>query len=276
MSRHRFHWQLPLAFAFAVGCGSRATEDGSAGSPGGASSGGGGGKSATTNAAGTSGSMSDGAAGDEVPMAGTGGTAGDAVGQSAGANGDVRSGGAGGNGGAPQGTTESWTFDSGPEAWEVRSTNPTTLQDVVVLVWSGDDGNPRPGMLQLVAPFDSAGQSAQIGLRPASPLDLTGKTLSANVKVAYGLGADLAANPGGARIYVRSGNASTRATSAFRNLDAAGQWFSLSLDASAPSVVDTSAGSYDVTDVREIGIEIASNSTAGSTTGVIVIDTVAF
>ena len=92
----------------------------------------------------------------------SGGMMTDAGASSAGANGGTQTAGAGGNGGSVA-ITKSWAFDSGLESWEVRATVPTALQGIVALVWSGDNGDPQPGMLQLVAPFDSAGQSVRVG-----------------------------------------------------------------------------------------------------------------
>jgi hypothetical protein len=132
-------------------------------------------------------------------------------------------------------------------------------------------------MLQLVAPFNSAGQSVRVGIPFSTPVNLAGKTVVANVEVVYGLAADLAATPAGGRIYVRSGVASVYADTGYQNLDAGGKWFGLSLNASAPAFVDTSAGSYDATDIREIGVEIATNRMATTTTtAVVTIDTVAY
>jgi hypothetical protein len=171
--------------------------------------------------------------------------------------------------------TNGWPFDSDLQSWQLRSTIPTTLQGIVTLVWSGDDGDPEPGMLQLIAPFDSASQSALVGIAFAAPVDLTGKTVRAKIKVVYGLASDLGSTPAGAKIYVRSGVANVYADSGAQDLNAQGKWFDLSLNASAPTFLENGGSGYDASDIREIGIVIDTNSTAvTTTTAVVAIDTV--
>jgi hypothetical protein len=237
---------------------------GGAGTAGGGSSSGG--ASAGTAAGGLSGSAGKapgGAGGDGADSGGESGIGGGVGGQGA----------MGGEGGGPD-ITRSWTFDADNEGWNTGETEPPTLANLVTLVWSGDTGDPAPGTLEAIVPFDGPSQVVRVAV--AVQADLSGKALTSRVQLLTGLDSDLASNPGAIRLYVRSGPTGLMARGPDGSLDETAAWFSLALDASDPESVEGS-GSYDATDIREIGVEFGTAAaTDSASVAVVFIDTVSY
>jgi len=181
-----------------------------------------------------------------------------------------------GAGGQPSEEAARYTFDSDRESWEVRYAEPANLADIANLVWSSNDGDPAPGMLELIAPFGGAAQNVGFGVVLPAPTDLRGKTIRARVQIHLGLDADLGAHPARAKIYVLSGSNNVHADTG-RSIGQTGAWSSVALEVSAPAFVDTRSGSYDPGDIREIGVEIATDDATGTAmTGVVFVDTLTF
>jgi hypothetical protein len=159
------------------------------------------------------------------------------------------------------------------EGWDFVETEPAELRNLVTVVWSGDDGEPAPGMLEAIVPFDGPDQIARVGA-PLEAVDLSDKELTGNVQLFTGLDGNLASNPGTIRLYVRSGPTGVTAYGPARPLDATGSWLTLALDASDP---DSVAAGYDSMDVREIGVEFGTNgATDSASVAVVLVDTVAY
>jgi len=175
----------------------------------------------------------------------------------------------GGGSGGSMAVTQAYTFDSDEEGWIVQYTSSGDGIDLidkaaVTLSWVAE-GDPD-GALQADIPYESKSQYVGIGLSLATPVDLTGKTLRARVKVLSGLGEpeDLMTNPGGAKLYAKSGTGYVYANGVYNPITTIGTWLSISFNLAAPDFVDETnpAGAFDVTDIREIGIQFDTGGTS--------------
>ncbi len=131
------------------------------------------------------------------------------------------------------------------------------------LAFNADDGNPSdpPGCAELTIPYSGPDQKVIFQLDLAEePLDLTGKTLSAKINLVSGMTDDETV-PGGAKVYIKTGDAYVYADGGWVNLTAGEGWITVDLEVNNPSFVDTANGDMDPTDVRSIGVEIDTNST---------------
>jgi hypothetical protein len=198
-----------------------------------------------------------------------------------------------GTGGAPGGTiTQSYTFDTTTQGWTTisSSTDPSdaTLMAVdvtkIVASWAGTDGDPSPGALQLAIPYSSKSQYVSIGINVGMAdatkpkVDLTGKTLTAFVKIVSGLEstAELMSVPPGAQLYIKTGPGYDYENSTYTNITAVDTWVPLSFELDNPSFV-ADAGALDLSDVREIGVQInSSGTTTTAAPAVVLIDTVSY
>jgi hypothetical protein len=265
---------------FGLACGSKGSDSGgTGGSPasatGGASSGGAATSSGGTTSA-TGGTTSAGGATAGGPSAGSGGASGGT------------------------GITMTYSFDSDLQGWgfEYGSSGPlpgadggtavvitkTTPGMTVMWVPTGGDPASTPGALQANIPFTSASQYVGIGLTLGGAvsgqpkLDLTGKVITANIKIVSQDGdpADLMTNPDGAKLYVKTGAGYVYASGDHVNA-AVGLWTKLSLDMADPSMVDMTNGAFDATDVREIGVQLeTSGTTKTAMSAVDLVDTISY
>jgi hypothetical protein len=186
---------------------------------------------------------------------------------------------AGTGGGSGAAVTKSYTFDMDVETWKVQYTSsgalpgdagtaPLIAPGDVMLSWNNMDGNPAtpPGAIQLNIPYSTASQYVGAGISLATKVDLTGKIIHANIKVVSGLGtaADLMSNPGGAKLYAKSGTGYVYAAGTYTNVTVTGAWIPITFDLSDPSYVDKTndAGSFDPSDIREIGIQLDTSGTS--------------
>ena len=239
--------------------------DGSA-SPGGASNTGGVGVGTNGGAATNGGTFSS---AGSLPASGGSGGAG--VGGSVSTAGSAGAAGSGGTGPAATG----YTFDTDMQGFVATFSIPADLGKT--LVWSASEGDPAAGALQLDVAFAALDQKVNAQLNFAGPTDFTGKTISARVKLASGLTTD-AANPGGAKLYIKTGDAYVYAANDWTNLEVAsiGTWITLSLAVDAPPYVDA-AGTNNPAAVREIGVEIATSSTSADfAPAVVYIDSITY
>lgn len=271
-----FRAGLVTSVVFASGCGGVDDSGGRGGgiSDAGQSAGG------SITGGGLGGTPAGGSSSGDPSTGGVASTAGDSSGGGATAGGQaVETGGepgTGGEGGEPSEATKGYTFDSDRASWEVRSTDPVSLAGVANLVWSFDDGNPQPGMLELIAPFSGSDQRVAIGVRLPAPVDLRGKTVRAYIRISFGVDGDLAAHPASAKIYVSSGSNDVHAE-AGRSIDTTEAWTSVAFEASNPALIDTGSGEYDPSDIREIGIQLDTGGTSMTAQAAVdLIDTVSY
>lgn len=222
------------------------------------------------------------------------GTSGDSDGGSDPTTGDNGSGTAGdattgddsGTGGSTSGggAQEGYTFDGDAEGWSVtyEENIPGTSEDMRVSAISheGADGQPNPGSAKLDAAFDDASteemdplQKVHSSAFPEVPLDLTGASVTGQIKLVSGGSGDPSC-PLGAKLFLKSGETFVWADGGFVNLEE-GVWIEASIDASVPMF---SEPGFDAADIREIGIEVFASDAAGCTASaaVLLFDTVVY
>jgi len=175
----------------------------------------------------------------------------------------------GGSAGSPA-VGSGWRFPSSVESWAPSYGEPGSLMSASDLSWDSATGNPENGSLELSIPFNGTDQKLDVSIGVAG-FNMTGKTLTAKVKLDSGLSSS-PDNPGGAKLYVKTGPQFVYADSGWTNLD--GNWASLSLNVSSPA--GYVAGTHTPSDVREIGVEIATGSQGSYSSAVVHIDTVVY
>jgi hypothetical protein len=125
------------------------------------------------------------------------------------------------------------------------------------------------------------GQYVGVGLVPAPAADITGKVITARVKIVSGLesATDLMNAPAGAKIYVKSSGGYIYESGAPQNLTSTGIWNVITFDYKTPGYLDPTvdAAAFDPADIRELGIQIDSGGmTTTAQPVVILIDTLAY
>ncbi len=232
-----------------------------------------------------------GAAGN-VPAGGVAGapTGGNATGgESGGVAGEAGSG--SGGSACSTSTTPRMTFDMDAADWGVTysasaisAVRPVDIASIM-LGWTSTDGMPTAGALDLSVPFSSFGQYVGIGVSLFEPLDLSTSVVSACVKLVSGLGdaVDLSTNPGGVRIYARSGTGRCYANGAYHAIGYVvhpiGEWMLVSFSLlRAPDYVDpTCPEPFDPSDVRELGVQFdVSQSSQSARPALFRIDTLSY
>jgi hypothetical protein len=265
---------------FAFACGATGSGDDSSG-------GSGTGSGATSGSLAGTGAVSSGGSDSSAGNLGSSGTLG---------GGGVSAGGTGGGG--LTGATKAYTFDNDLQAWLVQYTSAGMIgagtmkgmaataipKTDVMASWTGTDGDPSTplGAMQLNIPYTSASQYVGVGISLSTKVDLTGKVITANVKVLSGLGdpADLMTNPGGAKLYVKSGPGYIYASGEYTNVTVIGSWIPITFDLSVPpsyEAVDPDGGVFDASDIREIGLQLDTGGTTTTATAAVdLIDSVQY
>jgi hypothetical protein len=123
-----------------------------------------------------------------------------------------------------------------------------------------------------------SGPSQEIGLArilAGHALDLKGKTLTAKIRLASGLSTDTA-NLGTAKIYVATGDQYVCGIGVPTSLTPGGDWVTLSLSGDSPNYTCSStSGSYDASQVNELGIIIDTGTVGSYTAGTLYVDSIA-
>jgi len=174
---------------------------------------------------------------------------------------------AGDNGAAGDTTTpaaEGWTFDETIQGWAVgwAQTGQTGVEDATLkagttLTFDNDSGNPDPGSLLLEIPFTDPEQGVEVGINLPTPIDLSGKIITAKVRLNSGmLSNNLASAPGGAVLVVKTGENWVYGGSQWANISD-NEWTTITLDVTSPS--GTVNEGYDPALVRQIGVSIGNN-----------------
>jgi hypothetical protein len=169
-------------------------------------------------------------------------------------------------------------FDSDTEGFTAMYVNPATLN--TTLAWDGATGEPGLGSLSIEAVFTGNGQGVLVGRRTAEPLDLTGKLLTARLRLdrdpaltgPYTATNGSAAPASGAKIYIKTGSGD-RYSSGSRAHLVSGGWIPLVFDPTHPSyVANGDASAIELSDVRELGIDIDTEGAGEFATGALHID----
>jgi hypothetical protein len=244
---------------------------------------GGGGSNATDGGKGGGGGGKGGAGGGK---GGAGGSTADAAADTGGG-----SGGAGGAGGTTTGTggtggamcttpqfTQTYLFGSF-NGWGVPPSNPTPSLAFMMGVDAGtfessdpNEGNPMPPSARLEIPFSDVGQQWLFAQNYPTPLNLTGTTVTAQIKLDSGLLGDPVTSVARAFLVLKSTSAYVYATGVAINLDASAGWTTLTVSSNSPSTLPFN---YDPCDIREIDVEIDTGQTGTYTKAVVHIDTIA-
>ncbi len=220
---------------------------------------------------------------------GSGGGANDGgggVSTGSGGSGGGHGGGTGGSAGAPPEAMLIYGFDSGLEQWKFVNSNSDAAKGVapvpeedITLEWSEDEGDPGGALLATIGYFDTD-QWVSFGIDlTQKPVDLSQRTLSADVKILSGVGEaeDLMNAPAGAKIYAKSGSSYVYANGKYHNIETIGDWYHLTFDVDEPLFVDEANGTFDPSEVREIGIQFDSNSESTTAQeGVWVVDNISY
>jgi hypothetical protein len=249
----RFHTSLLCIFAIAsqVACGDKGS--GGDEETGGTSSTAG----TTSTSAGTS-STSAGTSSDAGTSSSSGGTTG---------------------GGA---VTKTFSFDADVEKFIIQDSSaadgvtPVPKADVM-LSHNADDGSPDPGSLQLDIPFKEASQYVSAGVNLDPGVDVTGKKLKAMVKIVSGYGSeeDIMTAPANAKLYIKTGATYLYASASVANITSIGTWVAIEFDPELPGY--QAEGDLDLKDVKEIGIQMDTNSASMSATdAVVLIDSISY
>jgi len=209
-----------------------------------------------------------------------GGGATDETGGGAGSTSDT--GGSGGGAGSPPLGTDGWTFDTDDEGWNVGwaqggsfdDLDSDTFADYILVSWSETEGNPDPGALQVVVPFDDVSQKAHIRLNLDPGVDFTGRVMTARVRLESGCNENIAEVPCGAKAFVKTTQDYIWIDGGWTNLENH-DWITITVDPANPVYSD--AG-YDIADVREVGIELGTgdNSSVSYEEAVFYIDSVTY
>ena len=148
---------------------------------------------------------------------------------------------------------------------------PPAVNDFVAAEFDGALGSPDPGSAKITLQFSVDGQLADFarnfGSNTAAGLNLAGKTLTVQARVEAG-GAPTVAG----KVYVKTGSTYSYADAGETTLTP-GSWTTLRY--ATPSYYANMAV-YDISDVREIGIEILGRGATAVMPTVVHIDTIAY
>lgn len=275
MLQDRRLYVSPFCLLILLGCAASATGgdtegDGTGGSSGGTTVVGSGG--AVTSAGGSaSAGGSSGTSGGASGVGGglsTGGT-GTSTGGTTAAGGGTSTGGDTGTGGS---SGSAWaTFDSDLDGFSITYEN-TAGADTAT--HDGTTGDPSNGSMELDVKVAGPDEKVFVSGYPASPLDLTGHTITARIKLDSGLSDDESC-PGGAYIFAKSGDGYDFARGTWTNLSVSDGWVTLTMDTGDPDYTE----GFVASDVREIGVAVSSGGTCGSDpygAAIVHVDTIAF
>jgi hypothetical protein len=134
--------------------------------------------------------------------------------------------------------------------------------DRPMVTFTGDDGSPSPGAINVVAPFSAKNQHVDLQ-SPAfsTPQDWTGGTLRVRIRITDG-----SLPTGGAQLFVKTGD-KYEYGGTYTNIQAGTGWKQYSLDLTNPMTLGTS-GTYDASQIMSYGVQINTGSAAMNQTSV--------
>jgi hypothetical protein len=170
------------------------------------------------------------------------------------------------------GTEYLYSFDSGTEGWTLYATSPERLESNTDVRYDSQNGDKTPGALRLSAPFDGSNQKIEVQAT-FNPIDLRGRTIVARVRLGSGLSAD-ATNPGGIKLFVKTGASFNYASGAWAYLRPGEGWVDVTFDCDAPVLVPSE---FDASQVRQLGVELRTfTETTQVSPAVVYLDAVSF
>lgn len=165
---------------------------------------------------------------------------------------------------------QGWSFRSGLEGFELDPfEDPGNLGATTELLHDATAGSPGAGSVRLEIPFSGPEERVSLQFAAADPLDLTGRTLTARVRVDTWNGSSTTAWPG-ALLFVISGDDFCWAAHGWTNLTEAPDWIELRFPL-ADADFGECAGAA-LTDVRRVGVQINSGQTDPDGPAVIHVD----
>jgi len=150
---------------------------------------------------------------------------------------------------------DGWSFRSGFEGAAIGSADPT-LVATTVLGHDPATGSPGLGSLALEIPFSAPDQGVNVRIPLDPTRDLTGRTLTARVRVDNWDGI-IPANPPGAMLFVTAGDAYCWAGGGWVNLAESPDWITLRFDLDEADFGECVGGT--ITDVRELGVNFGTS-----------------
>ncbi len=150
-----------------------------------------------------------------------------------------------------------------PTDCSVNVAAPNDAGGTFQLDWSGavdvNADSTTTGSMKITATFTNWDQKWAVEMSAptdalGSPIDLTNKLVTADIKITSGLSPN-SNYPFGAQLYVKTGTAYVWGASVWANITTANTWVRLSLDTTAPDGVP-SGSTFDPTLPRQIGIQL--------------------
>lgn len=181
-----------------------------------------------------------------------------------------------GSGGSSGGSfIEVWDFSDGTEGFIPGFSSPdATLKDAALVEHDAADGEPDPGSLSVTIPFSAPEEKVTVALNFPAAIDMSGKVLTAKVRLDSGFGTDPMV-PGGVKLYAKTTSAYVYADGGWLNLDVPGTWQTLTLTLDSPEGY-LAEGEWTPAEVLEIGVEFAANMGGTWETGEFHVDTIGY
>jgi hypothetical protein len=172
---------------------------------------------------------------------------------------------------APAAAADAGT-DAGDSADATTPATPPPASDFYTLAQDGTVGEAAPGSAKVTLNFTTGTQSANFAINFSTGVDLTGKTVRAQVRIEPG-----APSTTYAKMYLKTGVGYYYADSGQVTL-IPGTWIPVSFATTAPPSypMPVDATLYLLGDVREIGMELAATGIAAAATAEIHIDTISY
>jgi hypothetical protein len=233
-----------------------------------------GGTGGTTVTGGTTGS-----GGDTTVTGGTTGSGGETTttGGTTGTGGE-----AGGGNTAPG---EGFLFAADTQSWVADYSAPDGMKAKTTVEWTGAEGDPDAGAIKVTIPFTGTDQKQAVQVVLETPVDVTGKIVTAHVKLGSGWVKDAEGAKGEAKVYLKdSDNKYGNGTGTFIIDPAtAGQWVTIEVDPSAFAWPADPGEAPDPTKITTFGIEFNTYLSGGAPaddanyeTAVVYIDSVTY
>lgn len=144
-----------------------------------------------------------------------------------------------------------YNFDANISPWTLYMTSPDRLAAKTTVAFDAQNGEGNSGALKVDAPFDDPNQKVEFQDTRATPLDLSGSTLRARVRLGRGLSDDTV-HPGAIKLFAKSGADFDYASGVWTKLTGAG-WADVTLVVDRPDFVQ---GPFAAAQVRQIGFEL--------------------
>ncbi|MBN2340463.1 MAG: hypothetical protein JXX29_12525 [Deltaproteobacteria bacterium] len=165
-----------------------------------------------------------------------------------------------------------YTFESGLQGWEQVWFEPDTdleFGEGVVMEQITTDGDPDAGAVSVTFDPLAADYKVQLGVNLEPAVDLTGRTITARVKLVEGF-TDDPSTPGGTMMFIKTTNGWIWANGSWYDLNEPGEWKTIAFevdypDFENPAVTDTDGTVLyepDHTQVKQIGIHFSTSGTA--------------